>query len=120
MKTVLVVDDDVDTTDLYSIILMGAGYKVIVAHSIQKAVELAYTHRVDVLLTDLYLGDGLGSELPHLMGKRTPKSTVLITGRDPYPAKQHQGFDDYLLKPVDCDLLCKTIGNAALLLEDVA
>lgn len=109
MKTVLVVDDCPDTTDLYGIILMGKGYKVLSAQSLQKALEIAYTHKVDLLLTDLYLGDGMGSELRYLMGKRVPKSSILVTGREEMPSAKFKDFDDYLLKPVEPDLLCKTV-----------
>jgi DNA-binding NtrC family response regulator len=109
MKTVLVVDDCQDTTDLYGIILMGKGYKVLTANNMQKAVEHAYTNKVDLLLTDLYLGDGMGSELAYLMGKRVPKSSILITGREEMPSAKFKDFDDYLLKPVDPDTLCKTV-----------
>lgn len=116
MKTVLVVDDCPDTTDLYGIILMGKGYKVLSAQTIQKALELAYTHKVDLLLTDLYLGDGMGNELAYLMGKRVPKSSILVTGREQMPSATYKGFDDYLLKPVEPDLLCKTV-DACLKLQ---
>ena len=115
MPTVLVVDDDRDTTDLYCMVLMSKGHIVLAAHSLQEAVEKAYTHKgaIDVLLTDLYLGDGLGTELVHLLGKRVPRSAVLVTGKDPWPSQRHKGFEDYLIKPVDCDLLCKTVQNCA-------
>lgn len=109
MKTVLVVDDCKDTTDLYGIILMGKGYKVLSANTLQKALELAYTNKVDVLLTDLYLGDGMGHELTYLMGKRVPKSSILVTGREEMPSATFKGFDDYLIKPVEPELLCKTV-----------
>lgn len=111
--TILVVDDDKDTTDLYSMVLMSKGHTVLVATSMQKALEIAYTHRgtIDVLLTDLYLGDGMGNQLLYLMGKKRPKSCILITGRDPWPSSRYSEFDDYLLKPVDCDLLIKTVNN---------
>lgn len=117
MQTVLVVDDCKDTCDLFSIILMAKGYTVLLAHSLQQALEIAYTRKIDALLTDLCLGDGLGSELLSLMGKRLPKSLILITGRDSYPARRFSGFHDYLLKPVEPDLLCKTVKNCLALQE---
>ncbi len=120
MKTILIVDDCPDTLDLYSMVLMSKNHIILTALSVQQAVEIAYTKRIDLLVTDLFLGDGLGTELLHLLGKRLPKSVILVTGRDPYPAKRYQGFDDYLIKPVDCDLLVKTVQNCLDLQRDVA
>lgn len=119
MSTILIVDDCPDTLDLYSLLLMSKGYSVLVANSLQSAVELAYTNkRVDLLIADLCLGDGLGSELPYLMGKKAPRCHILITGQDPHPAQRFQGFHDYLIKPVDPDNLFKTVQNCLALLEE--
>ena len=113
MSVILVVEDATDTADMYSVVLMSKGHTVIVAESIAQAIEKAYTHKgtIDVLVTDLHLQDGLGTEFPKLLGKRMPKSSVLITGRDPFPSTRYQGFDDYLIKPIDCENMCKTVQN---------
>jgi DNA-binding NtrC family response regulator len=120
MSTILVVDDCGDTSDLYSLVLMSRGHVVLVATSVQKAVEMAYTHKgkIDLLLTDLFLGDGMGCELPHLLGKRMPKASILITGRDPRPGARYQGFDDYLLKPADPDEMVRTVESCIKLHQE--
>lgn len=121
MSTILVVDDCVDTSDCYSIILMSKGHTVLIATSIQKAVELAYTHKgtIDLLLTDLFLGDGMGSELPHLLGKKMPKASIMITGMEPRPGARHPGFDDYLLKPADPDEMLRTVESCIKMHQEV-
>lgn len=121
MATILVVDDDPDTVDLYSIVLMAKGHTVLTASSLQTAVQVGYRHKgIDLLVTDLHLTDGKGDALANLMGKRAPKHTILVTGKDPFPSKQYQGFDDYLIKPVDPDLLVKTVENCLKLSEEGA
>lgn len=120
MGTILLVDDDQDTVDLYALVLMSKGHQVLCATSIPKAVELAYTKRVDVLVTDLFLGDGMGTDIMRLLSKRAPKAGILITGRDPHPARRYPGFEDYLVKPCEPGLLCKTVENCLALLKDDA
>lgn len=117
MATILVVDDCPDTSDFFSLVLLSKGHVVFNAESVRDALEVAYTHKgtIDVLLTDLHLSDGLGSELTHLLGKKAPKTKILVTGRDPYPAKRYDGFDDYLIKPVDIDNMVKTVENCIIL-----
>jgi DNA-binding NtrC family response regulator len=120
MSTILVVDDCSDTSDLYGLVLMSRGHTVLVATSIQKAVEMAYTHKgaIDLLLTDLFLGDGMGCELPYLLGKRMPKSAILVTGKDPLPSSRYTGFDDYLIKPVDIDEMVRTVESCIKLHQE--
>lgn len=121
MSTILVVDDCRDTSDIYGLVLMSKGHTVLVATSVQKAVEIAYTHKgvIDLLLTDLFLGDGLGTELPHLLGKRMPKSAILITGQDPLPSARYPGFDDYLVKPANLDDMVCTVDSCIKLQQEV-
>lgn len=119
MKTVLVVDDDPDTADLYSIVLMGKGLNVLTANSIPEALEKVYENKVDLLLTDLYLKDGLGSELPGLMRNRAPQSFILMTGRELNPWVRYPDFQDYLLKPINLDTMYKTV-MSCLNLEEQA
>lgn len=122
MSTILVVDDCSDTSDMYSLILMSRGHTVLVATSLQKAVEVAYTYKgtIDLLLTDLFLGDGMGCELPYLLGKRMPKSAILITGKDPLPSSRYHGFDDYLIKPVPLDDMVCTVESCIRLHKEEA
>jgi len=118
MKTILIAEDDCDTANLYSMLLMTQGYIVLVTNSFRQAVEKAFTHKgvIDLLITDLHLGH----ELPAMLGKKVPKSTILITGKDPYPAKLYRGFDDYLIKPIYCcELLYKTVDNCLRLHDKV-
>jgi len=52
-RRILVVDDDRDTTELTALVLRGAGYAVIEAHSGAEALQKAHTESPDLVLLDI-------------------------------------------------------------------
>lgn len=62
-QTVLVVDDN--RTHAYSLSkhLTESGFRVLEAHSVATAVELATTHQPDAILLDINLPDGTGFDV---------------------------------------------------------
>jgi len=86
---------------------------VFVCNSFQQAIHKVHTYNrlFDLMITDLYLGDGKGTDLMHMMmmGNKCPKSVILITGSEFYPAKKNPGFDDYMAKPISLNTLYTTV-----------
>jgi CheY-like chemotaxis protein len=61
--TVLIVDDEPAVLQLSRTVLESAGYAVLTASSLGEAAQVGDGRRVDLLLTDLTLPDGSGTEL---------------------------------------------------------
>jgi DNA-binding response OmpR family regulator len=60
---ILVLEDDYSIAELLSWILTEAGYRVTCASSLQEAREAAELDKPDLIIADLLLPDGLGSDL---------------------------------------------------------
>ncbi|VTR92783.1 histidine kinase : Uncharacterized protein OS=Asticcacaulis sp. AC466 GN=AEAC466_02040 PE=4 SV=1: Response_reg [Gemmata massiliana] len=104
---VLVVDDNVDTTESLSWLLQSFGHDVRVAHSGLAAIDAARDFGPDAVLLDVGLPDIDGFEVARRL-RAAPdfERTVLVasTGynrdRDRDRAAE-VGFDHYLVKPFD-------------------
>lgn len=101
--------------------LRAAGYDVRGATSVAEAVEVLDDFMPDLVLCDVMLGDDAQADgyalHQHIRQQRVDLAAtpfILLTAldqrKDLLQAKQ-QGIDDYLVKPVDYDLLLATIGT---------
>jgi two-component system phosphate regulon response regulator PhoB len=59
-KTILVADDETHILNVVSLKLRNAGFRVLIAHDGQEALDLALAERPDLLITDYHM--------PHLSG----------------------------------------------------
>jgi len=111
MYTIMIVDDDLDTLLLMSQVVSSYGYKIVTAASKVEAMSILDSEvRVDVLLTDFKLQDGNGADILRDMSVRSPRvMTVLFSGFSKFPPSLGDGFDDYLTKPLDYELLRRTL-----------
>jgi len=111
MYTIMIVDDDLDTLLLMSQVVSSYGYKIVTAASKVEAMSILDSEvRVDVLLTDFKLQDGNGAYILRDMSVRSPRvMTVLFSGFSKFPPSLGDGFDDYLTKPLDYELLRRTL-----------
>lgn len=118
---VLIVDDDVDTVDLFSIVLKAQGAEVCGATSSAEAIAIANQHYPDLLISDIRLSDEDGYTLLRkmkLLATTVEKqlSAVAITGllREEDCSKiVSEGFQTYLSKPTDIDLLIEVVAGLA-------
>jgi DNA-binding NtrC family response regulator len=61
LRTILIVDDDDDTREIWELLFRESGFRVLVAASVAGGLaHLRIGERIDVLLTDYGLGDGTG------------------------------------------------------------
>ena len=115
----LVVDDDEDTMDLFSAALSACGATVATASRANEALRLVATHQFDVVVSDIAMpgGDGywLIRQVRQLADARTrgvPLLAVTAFGREHSRARAlAAGFGEHLQKPVDPDLLCRTVAK---------
>jgi CheY-like chemotaxis protein len=114
---VLVVEDDADCLELFTVILRHCGAEVAAASSVREAMELFEHSRPAVVVSDISMPgeDGFGL-LRRLRERGTSIPTVAVTAF----GKEHSraqclgaGFRDHLTKPVDPDVLCKTVAGVA-------
>lgn len=101
-KTILLVDDEVEITDIHQRYLIQAGYQVLVAHDGLEALELFKKKPIDLIITDVMMprmdGYDLISEVQYL----SPEQPFLfITAKTSEQDKIYGlslGADDFIAK----------------------
>jgi CheY-like chemotaxis protein len=112
---ILVVDDDMDTREMYGWCLEARGFRVALAGSFAAALEKAASETPDLVVTDFMLPGGDGFRLADAL-RGSPLTAdvamILVSGRS-FPedalARATRLFNRVLLKPV----LPDDLANAA-------
>ena len=102
MSRVLVVEDDPGIARAVRMNLAARQYDVDVAPDGATALELAATHKPDLVILDLGLPDMDGAEVIHRLREWSPVPVLVLSARDSQPDKVEAldaGADDYLTKP---------------------
>jgi two-component system CheB/CheR fusion protein len=114
-RKALVVDDVSDVTEMLSVLLTHAGYKVVTAASARAALEVASKQSFDVIISDIGMpemnGYQLARELRVLPGYETTPM-VAVTGYSMFDDKERSksaGFNAHLTKPIDPRVLLDLI-----------
>ncbi len=114
-KSILIVDDEVNTTLLLAKLLQKQGYHVLTAFNYAAAVSQLKSP-VDLVLTDYRLGNATGGHLLQYINQHQPDvPVVMMTG---YPDVKlavelaRNGVYDYLVKPLNTAELIECIENA--------
>jgi len=108
MPHALIVDDEPDVVGWMSEVVRAEGYTVATADSLRNARAQLVRQLPDVLLTDLKLPDGEGTDLVRDLDAPGQTEVVVITGHasvDSAVEAVRIGATDYLVKPVDVDRL---------------
>lgn len=109
--TVLVVEDNDETSFLLRTVLRRKGYSVVEAWDGKQAVEVAEGEELDLILLDLQLPRLNGLGVIHRLRQNAKLENVpivIITGQDPEKYRSSaiaEGCDDFLSKPIDFDRL---------------
>jgi DNA-binding response OmpR family regulator len=93
-------------------VLVHAGYTVEIAFAVQDAREILFTRRFDILLTDILLPDGKGWDVLQMMQEQGPTKAIAVSGlTSPEDVERIRsaGFDRFLPKPVQPDVLLATV-----------
>jgi signal transduction histidine kinase/ActR/RegA family two-component response regulator len=116
---ILLVDDNRDAAQPLAIFLEFEGYRVVMAHTGQEAMQQAQQKRFDVAILDIGLPDTDGYTLARQF-KAIPQQSaarlVAVTGYGTAQdiARAHDaGFDQHIVKPIDIDLLLKELQQVA-------
>jgi two-component system, OmpR family, response regulator len=113
--TVLVVDDDLESLDLFSAYLQLEGANVLLARSIAAALETPGT--IDVMVSELLLGDGDGIELLRRLRAQAGRESLPAVALTSLPDRDWQkravqgGFRRCVLKPFPLNELARCLAG---------
>lgn len=115
---ILVVEDHEDTAMSLRLLLNAEGHDVRIAGSIAQALAAAGDFSFDVLMSDIGLPDGRGTDLLRQIRDQTalPFTAIAMTGfgmEDDLEQSRQAGFDAHLTKPVEFSVLRQTIARIA-------
>jgi two-component system, NtrC family, response regulator PilR len=120
-RTALIVDDERDIRELFSLTLSRMGLKVETAADLASARQQLGNQRYDLCFTDMKLPDGSGQSLIELIATRYPDTPVaMITAHgnvDAAVTALKAGAFDFVSKPVDIHALRQLVQNALQLGE---
>ncbi len=107
--TVLIADDSDDTRQMFQVLLVAKGYRVLEAIDGEQAVEVIQRENPGLVLLDLGLPRLNGLRVIHRLRnelKLIDVPLVVISGYDNhFDTALAAGCDDYLVKPIDFDRL---------------
>ena len=95
-------------------LLRFSGYEVSTAGSLSEAVTVAESDSVDLLVCDLTLPDGGGSDVMRQVSRRRPVPGIAVTGHSDGPEvreAEQAGFALRLTKPVELTVLLAAIAD---------
>ncbi|MBI9045683.1 MAG: response regulator [Anaerolineaceae bacterium] len=104
--SILIIDDEMDTTTLLSLMLRKTGYQVHTAYNGAKGLEIIKNNPVDLILLDLMMPDMDGWETLKALRKVSYAPVIILSARG---TKKNvvSGFrnlvDDYITKPFYMD-----------------
>lgn len=122
---ILVVDDDEILNDLFCVFLNARGFETLSAKSVEQAKNILLTDdKIDLLLLDYQLSDGVGLDLldDQLLARypSLPPIIMISANEDPQFLEKcfTSGVADYIIKPVNLSLLAlkvRTLVNSVRL-----
>jgi DNA-binding NtrC family response regulator len=120
---VLVVDDEKNQREIYTLILEDDGYEVTTAQSGEHALRLARETDFDLVLTDYKMTGMDGLTLLTELVKQDPSIiVVMMTAHQSVESVKEAlrgGAFDYLEKPIDRDQLLKVVESALMRLNRI-
>jgi DNA-binding response OmpR family regulator len=112
LKTVLLVEDDRDISTITKIRLEHAGYETDTAYTCSEALDKVRGRTYDLILLDVMLPDGSGSELCPQLRTLTRCPVIFVSCLDDsgtVVSALRGGGDDYVVKPIKFDELLARI-----------
>jgi CheY-like chemotaxis protein len=114
-KSVLVIDDRLDTRYVLEKRLRALGHRVYLAADGRMGIQLARQHRPDVVLIDVWLPDMDGYEVARQLRTElggVPRIAAMSSFTEMDPGRSMDaGFDQYLRKPIAQEFLASWLGS---------
>lgn len=115
---ILIVDDEVNVTELFSMMLRMEGYEAIVAHDVKGAIRSIERQRPQLILLDIMMPAESGLELCRYVRAQPELASipvVIISAKTQLEEVQEgldAGADSYLLKPISKAELIEAVQTA--------
>lgn len=115
---ILVVEDHLDTAMSLRLLLKMDGHEVLIAGSVAEALKAAGEFEFDLLMSDIGLPDGRGTDLIRQLRERIerPFDAIAMTGfgmEEDIEQSRTAGFTAHLTKPVEFTTLRQTVAALA-------
>ncbi len=105
MQKILIAEDDVELSQLFSYVLTGNGYTVTAVQNGSEALDALHREYYDLLISDIMMPVMNGYELVHSLREAGQTIPVLMItakgGFDDMEEGFRSGVDDYMVKPVN-------------------
>ena len=113
--TILIIDDDLNISESFEDILETKGYTVHSRNTGKTGIDFARSHLINVAIVDIRLPDMSGESVLSKLKEISPTTeTIVLTGYgsldSAVEAISQQAFA-YFLKPIDPEILIRTIEN---------
>jgi len=98
----LVVDDHVDTAELFQMLLIKKGIDVVIAGTLEAALAAARSNKFDILISDIDLPDGSGCDLLEEVRRLQTLPAIAVSGlggENVLKRCKAVGFDELFVKP---------------------
>jgi DNA-binding response OmpR family regulator len=114
-RTVLVVEDDEDTAELFSEMLKVNDFEVTLCSRSNQAIKEILDDPPDAIVLDIMMPEASGLEVLHFIRTKSEMShiPVVVVSAKGLPSDISEGLaagaNQYLIKPVSYDDLCRAI-----------
>jgi CheY-like chemotaxis protein len=111
-RRILLIEDHLETAETMQEVLERHGYGVVSADSIEQAVDVDLA-RVDAIVSDIRLPDGLGTDLLRQLKRECDVPAIAFSGlttKSDVDRAKEAGFDLFMTKPVDFPRLLTALG----------
>ena len=112
---VLYIEDHADTVEMVTLMLESYGCSVVSMATMESGLKTATEQKFDLILLDLWLPDGSGSDLCKSVREFDTKTPIIFYSavaneRDQKVALE-SGAQAYLIKPTDSLTLCESLSR---------
>ena len=110
--TILLVEDHLDSADILNRMLHRRGFTVLSAHTVAQALEVFSAQPIDLVISDIGLPDGTGSDLMKIIRQTKDMPAIAVSGfgmEQDLARSTEAGFNAHLIKPVTVQTLENTI-----------
>ena len=110
--TVLIVDDEPWIVEVWTRILVVAGYDVVCAADANEALRVLDEARVTVAICDAQLRGASGLGIADMIREQSPATAIILASggrRVPPPEALHPAVVAYIVKPVSREQLLTTV-----------